>query len=585
MSAPPEGEWAPVMAELAGRLGSTPGSILYLSRNDLEPSRGLEERFPGAAITRWTKADFQGQRALGVLKKLRRGHYDLFLFHDRPALLERLTDLYSLVALGVRARRRFLLAADMNRGRRRGAWRLHEVRAARALPGLAARLTAEVATSVPLILATPPLLALNPPRPIPARFAGRPAYSIAYLRTDLSLGVTIGGSVSHTSGVTGGLLAAGHRVRFLAPGPVPDLDETRTPVLVIPPGNTVRVFDEAAMVDFHHRFNARALPVLRRERPDFIYQRHSVFNASGAVLARKLGVPLLLEANGSEVWARAQWSRLQLRRLAERMERYAFDGAAAIVVVSTILKEQLVSLGADAARILVNPNGVDPERFHPGVDGAAVRAAHGFGPGDVVCGFLGTFTRWHGVLFLAEQAGELLRRQPNARFLFMGDGDLRSAVEDRVRAAGAAPATAFTGLIGHDAVPAHLAACDVLISPHLPFEDGTPFFGSPTKLFEYLAMGRAVVASDLGQIGEVVEEGRSGLLYPPGDADAFVRQTSRLLGDAALRARLGAGARERVLAHYTWRRNADRAVAFLEERLGARPGAAAAAFQARGGRA
>lgn len=565
-----------VIADLAARLsGAPPRSILYLTRNDLEPGLALAAAFPDAVITRWSKADFQGQRALGVLKKLRRGHYDLFVLQDRRGLMAQLVDLYRLAAIGVRARRRFLVACDLDRGRLKGEWRIEEVRPVAALPGLSLRLAREVLAAVPLILGTPPLLDLNPPRPRPRRFAPREGYDIRYLRADLALGVEAGGSVSHTSGVANGLLEAGHRAAFLAAEPLPDIDTGRLPLTVIPPGETVRVFDEAALVAYHHRFVSRAYRLLRDAPPDFLYQRHSVFSAAGAVLARKLDRPLLLEANGSEVWARAKWSRLQLRRLAERMERYAFEGAAAIVVVSQILKEQLVGIGADAERILVNPNGVDPERFRPDLDGATVRRQLGFNPDDIVCGFLGTFTRWHGVLFLADQVGELVRRHPRARFLFMGDGDLRSAVEDRVRQAGAGHAVVFTGLMPHDRVPTHLAACDVLISPHLPFEDGTPFFGSPTKLFEYMALGRSVVASNLGQIGEVVQDGQSGLLYTPGSAPEFMERMDTLLTDADLRARLGAGARQRVLAHYTWRRNADRAVAFLEARLAAAPGARA----------
>ena len=113
----------------------------------------------------------------------------------------------------------------------------------------------------------------------------------------------------------------------------------------------------------------------------------------------------------------------------------------------------------------------------------------------------------------------------------------------------------------------HLAACDVLISPHLPFEDGTPFFGSPTKLFEYMAMGRATVASNLGQIGDVLVHGESGLLHEPGSAAEFNACMDRVITDPELRRNLGLGARRRVIESYTWERNADRVIRFLETRL------------------
>lgn len=562
--APAEAVGPEVLARaLAARLPEAPDSILYLSRSDLEPARALEACFPKAEVVCRTKADFQGKSALQVLRALRDRRYDLFVFHDRPAFLRRLDDLYRLAAIGVRARHRYLLAAEIARGRVVPPWGLEEVRSLRALPGLTGRLLAEAAAVGPLILFTPARLSGGRARR--ARFTKKPAYRIAYLRTDYSFGIAAGGSVSHTSGVTGGMLAAGHSVRFIASDDVPDVDRLKTPVTVIPPGGRVRLFDEAAMVAYHHRFVAEARRLLEADRPDILYQRHSVFNAAGARLARDLGVPLVLEANYSEVEARAMWSRLQLRKLAERMERFAFQNADVLVTVSRIGAEALVPKGADPARILVNPNGVDPERFRPDIDGARIRREHGWQPDDVVCGFLGTFTRWHGVLFLAEQVVELVRRHPSVRFLFMGDGDLRSAVEDRLESAGVGRACAFTGLIDHHAVPAHLAASDLLVSPHLPFEDGTPFFGSPTKLFEYMAMGRAVVASNLGQIGEVIEDEKSGMLYPPGAAEAFLERMSRVIGDADLRGRLGAAARQRVIDNYTWQRNSERVIARLEQ--------------------
>src|SRR5512140_1595478 len=121
---------------LAERLRQTPRTILYLSRNDLEPGRAIEERFPGARLTIWTKANFQGRTALQVRRALRREAYDLFVFHDRPLMQQRLGDLYRLVALAVRARQRFLVAAEMERGELAGAWRIEEVRPLASLPGL-----------------------------------------------------------------------------------------------------------------------------------------------------------------------------------------------------------------------------------------------------------------------------------------------------------------------------------------------------------------------------------------------------------------------------------------------------------------
>jgi glycosyltransferase involved in cell wall biosynthesis len=116
----------------------------------------------------------------------------------------------------------------------------------------------------------------------------------------------------------------------------------------------------------------------------------------------------------------------------------------------------------------------------------------------------------------------------------------------------------------HAEMPEYLAACDVLVSPHGKQADGGEFFGSPTKLYEYMASGRPIVASNLGQIADVLTDGESALLVPPDDPEALARAIVRLIDDACLRARLGRNARAAAEAHHTWRRNAERVLACLD---------------------
>ena len=110
----------------------------------------------------------------------------------------------------------------------------------------------------------------------------------------------------------------------------------------------------------------------------------------------------------------------------------------------------------------------------------------------------------------------------------------------------------FTGLVPQQEGPEHLAAMDILIAPHVPNADGTRFFGSPTKLFEYMAMGRAIVASRLEQLGEILEDGRTALLVPPADEASLAQAMTRLCDDTGLRGRLGDAARRRAMERHTW---------------------------------
>ena len=304
----------------------------------------------------------------------------------------------------------------------------------------------------------------------------------------------------------------------------------------------------------------------------FVYQRYSTNNYAGISIARDRRVPFVLEYNGSEVWVGRHWgSRLRYEKLADRIERLNVMSADLVVVVSRALADQLAEAGVDRARILTNPNGVDPDRYRPDIDGRGVRTACGWDR-EVVVGFIGTFEPWHGAEILARAFVALRTADPGlsaqVRLLMIGDGATLPSVRRILDERGAAGSTAFTGLVPQERGPEYLAACDILVAPHLPNQDGTPFFGSPTKLFEYMAMGKGIVASDLDQIGEVIEHGRTGWLVQPGSVDALASGLRTLVADAHLRAGLGAAARARALERHTWREHTRRTIEKLQQRVG-----------------
>ena len=121
------------------------------------------------------------------------------------------------------------------------------------------------------------------------------------------------------------------------------------------------------------------------------------------------------------------------------------------------------------------------------------------------------------------------------RFLLVGSGSLHVEVEKRLEAEVASGRVIFTGAVGHDRVPGLLDACDILVAPHVPLADGSEFFGSPTKIFEYMAMGKGIVASRLGQIGDVLVDGETALLVEPGDVGELQEAIVRLVENGEMR--------------------------------------------------
>ena len=122
----------------------------------------------------------------------------------------------------------------------------------------------------------------------------------------------------------------------------------------------------------------------------------------------------------------------------------------------------------------------------------------------------------------------------------------------------------LTGLVPQEKGPSYLAACDILVSPYVPNVDGS-FFGSPTKLFEYMAMGKGIIASDLEQIGEILDHEKTALVVTPGDQDELIQGMERLIDNPKLRDWLGTNARQEVIKNYTWEKHTHKIIHKLKE--------------------
>jgi glycosyltransferase involved in cell wall biosynthesis len=292
-------------------------------------------------------------------------------------------------------------------------------------------------------------------------------------------------------------------------------------------------------------------------------------NYLGLKLAKRFGVPFVLEYNGSEIWMSRHWGKpLKYETLTERIELLNLRAADVVVVVSQAMSRELCTRGIDSDKILVNPNGVDPDRYSPDIDGTRIRAQYHLN-GKTVLGFIGTFGKWHGAEVLAEAFGRLLRQFPSyrerVRLLMVGDGIMMPQVKEHLQRSGASEAATLAGLVPQELGPAYLAASDILVSSHVPNPDGTPFFGSPTKLFEYMAMGKGIVASDLDQIGEVLKHDRTAWMAKPGDAQSLMFGLKALIDDQPRRERLGRAARQEVVSRYTWKEHTRKIIEKLKE--------------------
>lgn len=374
--------------------------------------------------------------------------------------------------------------------------------------------------------------------------------SVVYLRTDVDLSIAplrVGGSVAHSEGILQALLDRGHDIAYWGTGDVDGvpaaIPRLRLPVLL--KGNLPTEVAELVSGLIQGFFGIRRLSSPAVRPTGFVYQRYSLNNFAGVILSRRCGVPLVLEANGSEAKWRQDFGTLKYPKLAYACERLILRRADVVAAVSANAAEDLLASGAPPERLRVVPNGVSVERFA----GATPMSL----PGDladafVVC-FVGLFYPWHGARFLAEAFALLHQRHTDARLLLVGDGEeapvIRSALERR----GATDAVHFTGLVPRRDAPRYMAAADALVSPHA---DVHRFIGSPIKLFEYMAAGKPIVATRVGQIQDVLTDGETALLVAPEDAGAMAGALERLYADRELGQRLGRAAQREAASGHSW---------------------------------
>ena len=392
--------------------------------------------------------------------------------------------------------------------------------------------------------------------------------SIAYLRTDHWFGTKAGGSVTHIAGVANSFRDLGIPLFFLSSDRLELIDEARTPVVCVRPTKYIQNVPDAPEIAYNLRLIAEGNKAFQAKRPTIIYQRYSQYNYAGAYLAAKWEIPFVLEYNGSEVWIARNWgSPLRFQRWAESIEMANLDAANAIVVVSDPMKDELVQRGVAAQKILVNPNGVDVERFNServGAQSQQLRKKLQIAD-KVVVGFIGTFGKWHGAEVLARTVSLAVRKDPRLHFMFIGDGVTMPQVRRIVADAGVSESVSFTGMVPQDDGPMWLGACDILASPHVANPDGSRFFGSPTKLFEYMAMSRGIVASRLDQIAEVLQHDYTALLVTPGSVEETAQAILTLAADPEKGRTLGVNARKVASERYTWIAHVSRILAHLEE--------------------
>ena len=296
---------------------------------------------------------------------------------------------------------------------------------------------------------------------------------------------------------------------------------------------------------------------------DFIYERYSLWSIAGATVARKLRLPFILEVNSPLVEEQRQYRNLELEPLALAVAQLNFHLADKIIAVSKDVQEYLVRSDIHKSKVVVMPNGVDPERFKPR---KKVTKSKFFDQSaeknKFVIGFVGSLKPWHGVRFLAQAFRKLHSKDKSYHLLIVGDGPERAYLEQLARKETLNGSMTLVGAVKHDQIPDLIQAMDVTVAPYPNLED---FYFSPLKLFEYMASGKPVIASACGQIESLIQHKREGYLVSPGDQVGLAEAIETVRNNPGLAYSMGKKAAEKVRRNYTWENNASKVISIVEE--------------------
>ena len=370
-------------------------------------------------------------------------------------------------------------------------------------------------------------------------------------------GVRIGdgkGASLHLRAISHAFAALGHRVEVvgIAPSNPDDARGWTMPVHLVPhPGRSEGLERERRKLAATNAVGRLSHDVAARLRPDMIYERLSLFGTAGMEIAAATGAHHVLEINALLTAEESAWRGLYLVSLAREIEQQVIGAADLRVAVSDEVLQAITPYAKGGSSITV-PNGVDTELFATRPDRELSRAAFGLPRDGLLLGFTGSLRPWHGLDIAIAALTDLPQR---IGLVVAGDGPVRSQLERQASTLGVDHRVHWLGALPHHRVPDMLASCDIALAPYPQL----PNFGfSPLKLYEYLAAGVPVIASDIGQIRGALDGGRWGRLVAPGDpaalAAAITTETSDLTG-ARFRAEI---AREQTLSRHGWTDRADR---------------------------
>lgn len=302
------------------------------------------------------------------------------------------------------------------------------------------------------------------------------------------------------------------------------------------------------------RFARRIEEVIVREGPDLLHAHSPCLWAYAALrAAKRFGIPVVYEIRG--FWEDAavdlgKTNSSSLRYVASKhLETRVCRKVAAVTTIAEHLRGDLVLRGIDPKKIWLAPNGVDAERFKP-LDCDIDLKQRSFGSDRILIAFIGSLFAWEGVEDLVRAAPLIVRQCKDAHIVIVGGGDKESAIRTLIKSTNAEDLVTVVGQVRHAEVERYYSIMDVLVYPRIRTRNTE--LCTPLKPLEAMAMEKAVLASDVGGLTELLVNG-TALQFRAGDPSDLAAKCAQLVLSPELRRQLGCNARKHVLACRNWK--------------------------------
>lgn len=361
----------------------------------------------------------------------------------------------------------------------------------------------------------------------------------------------------HILGIVNAWRSAGHYVDIVSP-PGVSLNHPEKTEINNDNGNiwkhVVKYIPEFGFELFEIAYNFWVYISLTRETKrkvyDFIFERYSFLCFAGLLASKRHGIPFFLEVNYTSYTPIFRQRTRFIKPFERWIEHIVFKKADGIIVVSTYLKEHLLSLGINGDKIIVLSNAADPSKFNPDLKADNLKKQLKLKKRKVV-GFVGYFYTWHGIEFFLDTYKYVNKNVGGVVYLLVGDGPIYKKISEMVTQRKLHEKILLVGSVDHEEIPKYITLFDVAVMPH------SNNYGSPMKVLEYMAMGKAVVAPRLGPLEDVIQDGMNGLLFDPEDEEDLINKILIAVNNDEIRIDIGKAARLSILEKHNWHKNAQ----------------------------